>query len=228
MSESDDEVTEKYIKIVFVGDSTVGKSSIIRRFCFNEFSRNYNGTSGADFYRKHVVLPSLQNTVLKITDVSGQELSGTMLDKYLFKCDIVILVYDITNSASFDVMSDWISTLYKYLKKSPPISAIFGNKCDLEHQRAVRLDKTRDFVQEHKVQNFLVSARTGEKVFSSILELVYKHLGLPLPTGVSQQSSSLKSPSAVVSHCQKDKRKKSQSSSAKTTRRLQSPVCLLQ
>lgn len=110
MSDSEEEIVEKQLKIAFVGESSVGKvrtkkklnlwqtyfiystilqTSIIRRFCHDdEFSRQYNQTVGADFYIKRINFPGKQNITLKITDIGGQELRGSMLDKYLFNCNV--------------------------------------------------------------------------------------------------------------------------------------------
>lgn len=112
---------------------------------------------------KRICLPDKREVTLKISDVGGLELNGAMLDKYLFKSNCIILVYDITNPGTFDYMNVWIQTI-NGLIDSPPITAIVGNKCDLEHQRAVRLDKTQQFVHDFELSNFLVSAKTGECV----------------------------------------------------------------
>lgn len=60
----------------------------MRRFCFDEYSRQYNQTVGADFYIKRIVLPMKQEITLRISDVGGTELKGTMLDKYLFNANV--------------------------------------------------------------------------------------------------------------------------------------------
>lgn len=88
MSDSEDETGEKQLKIVFVGEANVGKTNIIKRFCYNEFSRIYNQTIGADFHIKRIVLPERKEVFLKITDIGGLELNGSMLDKYLFNSNV--------------------------------------------------------------------------------------------------------------------------------------------
>lgn len=88
MSDSEDESGEKQLKIIFVGEANVGKTNIIKRFCYNEYSRIYNPTIGADFHIKRVVFPEKREVTLKITDIGGLELNGTMLDKYLFNSNV--------------------------------------------------------------------------------------------------------------------------------------------
>lgn len=151
MSESEDEITDVQLKIVFIGESNVGKTNIIKRFCYNEYSRNYNQTIGADFHIKHIILPEKREVTLKITDIGGLELNGAMLDKYLFNSNvsilsflcpkrtntcfiillqIIILVYDITNPSSFDYLNVWIQNIVNIID-SPPIVAVIGNKGNL-------------------------------------------------------------------------------------------------
>ncbi|XP_063903759.1 ras-related protein Rab-28-like, partial [Zophobas morio] len=175
----EDENVGKQLKIVFLGESSVGKTSIIRRFCYDEFTRQYNQTIGADFYIRRLVLPGRHEVTVRITDVGGFEFHGHMLANYLFNSNLIILVYDITNSVSFDCLPLWIDAI-KRIIDNPPICAIIGNKCDLEHQRAVRLDKTKHFLQDYRLYNFLLSAKTGEAVNSSLMDLIAKHFKIPL------------------------------------------------
>lgn len=60
----------------------------MRRFCFDEFSRQYNQTVGADFYIKRIVLPGKREVTLRITDIGGTQLKGNMLDKYIFNTNV--------------------------------------------------------------------------------------------------------------------------------------------
>ncbi|KAK5641643.1 hypothetical protein RI129_010190 [Pyrocoelia pectoralis] len=179
MSDSEEESVERQLKIAFLGDSNVGKTSLIKRFCQDEFTRQSTSTVGADFYTKHLVLPGRQDVTLIISDIGGQELSGSMLDKYLYNINIIIFVYDITNSPSFDSLALWIETV-STLITNPVLSAAFGNKCDLEHQRTIRTDKTQQFFKQCNLKNCIVSARTGEYLNSSIMELIAKYLGVHL------------------------------------------------
>ncbi|GLV43217.1 Rab10 [Carabus blaptoides fortunei] len=149
MSESEEDSTNNQIKITLLGDPSVGKTCIIRRFCYDEFSRQYTSTIGADFHIKRKYLPAGKEIVLKISDIGGLELSGNMLDKYLFNSNVCLLN-----------------------------NALIGNKCDMEHQRAVRLDRTKQFAEQHKLTSYSMSARTGESVTFCIMELVARHLGI--------------------------------------------------
>lgn len=92
---------------------------------------------------------------------------------------MIILVYDITNCLSFDSLTNWLSKI-KDLFEVVPVITIFGSKCDMEHKRAVRLDKTKHFLAEYKLMNVFVSAKTGETINSCLMELVARYFGIPL------------------------------------------------
>ncbi|KAK6636351.1 hypothetical protein RUM43_010011 [Polyplax serrata] len=141
MSDSETEQTEDDLKILLLGDTAVGKSSLVKRFCRNEFTRQYFPTVGVDFFLKRLILQKYRNVTLKIWDVGGTAQNGNMLDKYVFGSDIIILIYDITNNTSFCSIELWLELAKNINKKQDrkPLLAIFGNKCDLEHQRMVNL-----------------------------------------------------------------------------------------
>ncbi|VEN63337.1 unnamed protein product [Callosobruchus maculatus] len=178
MSDSEEEIKEKQLKLVFVGEPNVGKTCIIRRFCYDDFTRHYSQTVGAEFYIKRVELPEKKEIVVRMSDVGGMEMKGHMLKNYLFNVNVIILVYDITDCDSFDNMAIWIEKIKEDV--SDPLIAVFANKCDLEHKRAVRLDKTKKFIEQYGLHNFLMSARTGENVNTYLTDIIAKYFGITL------------------------------------------------
>nr|CAD7402333.1 unnamed protein product [Timema cristinae]CAD7424392.1 unnamed protein product [Timema monikensis] len=182
MSDSEDESVERQLKIVIVGDSSTGKTSLASRYCSDEFTRQYFPTAGVDFFLKKTLLPGGRNITLQIWDIGGQALSGNMLDKYVFGANVVMLTYEITNITSFTNLEKWLQAIYKAteMQEQKPAVALVANKCDLEHQRGVRLDKHQKFAQERGFSAYLVSARTGENVALSFQKVVAEVLGLKL------------------------------------------------
>ncbi|XP_072394478.1 ras-related protein Rab-28-like [Diabrotica undecimpunctata] len=179
MSDSEEDVSDKNVKIVVLGDPSVGKTSIVRRFCYDEFTRYYVQTMGADFYIKRIDLSKKKEITIRISDIGGIQLNENMLRNYLFNSNIIIIVYDITNSQSFDSVLVWLNEVRKIVENSKQI-ALFGNKTDLEHKRTIRSDKTQKFVIESRLLSFLVSAKTGENVNASLTNLIAKHFGIHL------------------------------------------------
>ncbi|KAK6640490.1 hypothetical protein RUM44_012185 [Polyplax serrata] len=193
MSDSETEQTEDDLKILLLGDTAVGKSSLVKRFCRNEFTRQYFPTVGVDFFLKRLILQKYRNVTLKIWDVGGTAQNGNMLDKYVFGSDIIILIYDITNNSSFCSIELWLELAKNINKKQDrkPLLAIFGNKCDLEHQRMVRLEKHQRFASENHLFSQILSARTGECVNLAFQKLIAEYLGVKLSKAEIEEHQSV-------------------------------------
>ncbi|XP_001606519.1 ras-related protein Rab-28 [Nasonia vitripennis] len=182
MADNEEELAERRIKIVLVGDSGAGKTSIAVKFCNDEFSRQYSPTAGIDFFLKNLSLGIYKNVNLHLWDVSGLALRGNMLDKYVYEANIILLVYDVTNSSSFDILEEWIAEIRELSEDvdSMPMMAIVGNKCDMEHQRTVKRERSHRFAAENGFHYHDMSARTGESVSLCIVNLAAKSLGVRL------------------------------------------------
>jgi Ras-related protein Rab-28 len=133
MADSDDEgpTKEHQLKVVLVGDGTAGKTSIITRFCQNNFDKTYNQTIGIDFFLKRIMLPGDRYVSLQVWDIGGQTLGGKMLDNYLAGAHIIMFVYDVTNFSSFENLDDWRLHVEKCVKDSEahkPKFALVANK----------------------------------------------------------------------------------------------------
>lgn len=80
---------------------------------------------------------------------------------------VVLLVYDVTNSSSFDILEEWLSAIHDINEsnfQNKPIMVLVGNKCDMEHQRTVKREKSHRFAAENGLTYYDMSARTGESV----------------------------------------------------------------
>ena len=80
-----------------VGNTTVGKTQIISRYCEDFFSKNYKHTIGVDFFQKRIELQDDLNVSLQIWDIDGSALNGKMLETYVHDANGIVFVYDITN-----------------------------------------------------------------------------------------------------------------------------------
>lgn len=181
MSDSEDESPNKYLKIVLVGDGASGKTSLSTKFAQEHFGKQYRQTVGVDFFLKRIVLGN-KNVTLQVWDIGGQTLGGKMLDKYIYGADGILLVYDITNYSSFENVEDWLKTVRSVMKHSErvPLVALVGNKCDLEHQRAVKIEKHQRFAQDNGLVSYHVSAKTGESVSLCFQKLAAELIGTKL------------------------------------------------
>ena len=91
---------DRQCKIVLIGDGSVGKSSLIARFRTEGFAPRYHQTVGVDFFEKRLRLRGAQGVRLQIWDIGGQSISSQMLPKYLYRSQVVLIVYDLTSFSS--------------------------------------------------------------------------------------------------------------------------------
>lgn len=190
MSDSEEEIQERQLKIVLLGDGASGKTSLAIRFAQEAFGKQYKQTIGLDFFLKRITLPGNLNVTLQVWDIGGQTIGGKMLDKYIYGAQGVLLVYDITNSQSFEDLEDWLNMVRKANEESDaqPAISLIGNKIDLEHMRTVKMEKHQRFCQENGLISQFVSAKTGDTVFLCFQRLAAEILGIKLNKAEMEQS----------------------------------------
>ncbi|AQZ15702.1 YPT10 (YBR264C) [Zygosaccharomyces parabailii] len=157
------------LKLVLLGESSVGKTSIVTRYTTGNYQKT-NATIGAAFFTKSINL-SVENGVLRkvnmeIWDTAGQERYRSLTPIYYRNADAALVVFDVTKPESLRKAQSWIDELYEYCNNDRPEENIHvivvGNKVDLDHEP---LDNNTD-------QEFvLVSAKTGEGVMKLFDEL---------------------------------------------------------
>lgn len=166
----------KKFKLVFLGDQSVGKSSIISRYVYDTFENSSHPTIGVDFVVKSVY--SGDNTYkIHFWDTAGQERFKSLIPSYIKDCQVAILVYDVNSAESFANIQSWHENI-KNERGDDIILGLLGNKIDLE-KRAV---STEDGFKKAEEINALfqeVSAKTGENLnpfFKLVLETLIKNL----------------------------------------------------
>lgn len=183
--DSEDEATDKQLKIVILGDSATGKTSIATQYTHGQFCREHKPTVGVDFYLKRILIKGQINAALHIWDIGGQSLGGNMLQNYIYGAHGILLVYDITNTVSFENLSDWLSMVKNYgvqSGKTPPNLVLVGNKIDQLHRRTLSEEKHNRFAIDHDMSSFFLSANTGESVSICFQHLAAEMMGLKLTT----------------------------------------------
>ena len=163
-------------KIVLLGESAVGKLSIVHRFVKNTFDGMRELTIGAAFLTQLVVLPELETTVkFEIWDTAGQERYKLLAPMYYRNANAALCVYDVTSRASFTKAQEWI----KELKKQAPegiVILLVGNKVDLEDERQVTEDEVAQYLESlNQAENRLVlsecSAKSGDGVVDVFIQI---------------------------------------------------------
>ena len=157
-------------KLIFLGDQSVGKSSILNRFLNDTFVEEYQATIGLDFQSKNVQIDN-QDIHLLLYDTAGQEKFRSLIPMYTRDANIILLVYDITSKESFNNLSQWLKDLTN-ININEVILCIVGNKIDLNEKREVEFDEGKKFAEDHDFIFNEISAKTGE----GFSELFYKNL----------------------------------------------------
>jgi len=124
-------------RVVLIGDSTVGKSALLRRFtdgCFIEIS---DPTVGVDFYSRLIEVSPGTRVKLQLWDTAGQERFRSITRSYYRNSAGAIIVYDVTNRASFDHISNWIKEAKLHVAPNRMSFALVGQKCDKTSDRKV-------------------------------------------------------------------------------------------
>jgi Ras-related protein Rab-1A len=178
---STNSIADRIYKLLLIGESNVGKTSIILRYTDNQFKTSGISTLGVDVKCKYV---SLNNTKIKldIWDTAGQERFRGLAKNYFRGANGFILVYDITDKKSFDRLKGWINDA-KEKACSDYKMIVVGNKKDCQEDRVISFDTLAEFGKKNNVLFFEVSAKTGEgieKIFNSMVEelLKDKNIGL--------------------------------------------------
>ena len=165
---------DKKCQLLVVGNSAVGKSSILRRFTQDKFNPNYFATVGIDFFTKDVILDD-KIIHIKIWDTAGQERYKSLTQGFFRNAQGIIIVYDITNQTSFDDLKYWIQSIENNINLQNKIipAIIIGNKIDIL-EREVDNISAENFAKEIKYKYFEVSAKSGKGVDEAIKYLIKK------------------------------------------------------
>jgi Ras-related protein Rab-2A len=150
------------LKYIIIGDPSVGKSNLLMKFANNKFTENYEATIGVEFGVKNI---QIDNKIyrIQIWDTAGQENFRSITRAYYKNCVCAMVVYDITNKASFNNVQNWLQDVITQSPKTVLIILI-GNKIDLEDKRKVIFDEGNEFAIKHGITFMETSAKTGEGV----------------------------------------------------------------
>jgi small GTP-binding protein len=160
-SQRDENYDEK-IKIMIIGESKIGKTSLISRYCNNQFYGAYLSTIGIDFQIKNLILNN-KNIRLQIWDTAGEERYRNIAKNYFQSSDGFVIVYDISNSETFEKLDYWIEQIKTNSQESSKM-ILFGNKSDIEDSRQVSKEEGKEYAIKYNLNFFEVSAKEGTNV----------------------------------------------------------------
>ena len=157
-------------KILLLGDGSVGKTSLIRRFIDNTFDPDYKGTIGVQFMTRKVKINE-GNVKLVLWDIAGQAKTASFRHLYYREAEGIILVYDITRKVTFEHLDKWVLDAIKFTTIDTKI-AVLGNKRDLESRRNIPESDGYKYSNHRSAVIFSeTSAKTGENVENAFVSL---------------------------------------------------------
>ena len=157
------------VKIITLGDSHVGKSSLIFKFIEDKFSSSYMSTVGFDLKFKTIKINNEEIKVM-IFDTAGQERFRSLASNYIKKANGILLVYDISDKNTFLNIENWMTNIKEESSDTIPIILI-GNKCDLDEQRKIQKEEGEQFANNNNLKFFETSCKDGDNVENCFIEL---------------------------------------------------------
>ncbi|XP_026358437.2 EF-hand calcium-binding domain-containing protein 4B isoform X2 [Ursus arctos] len=162
-------IPDRLFKIVLVGNSAVGKTSFLRRFCEDRFAPGLAATVGIDYQVKMVCVDE-SHVALQLWDTAGQERYRCITQQFFRKADGVIVMYDVTARQSFLSVRQWLSSVEEAVGDYIPV-LLLGNKIDNEKEREVPRGLGEQLAKEKKLIFYECSAYSGHNTKESLLHL---------------------------------------------------------
>ena len=174
------EVQPTKLKLCLIGESAVGKTSLIRRFVFDQYDDNYICTIGAKVSKKEIKVKHPENggqleVQLMIWDIMGHQGFRKLLQQsYFYGAHGIIGVCDVTRENTLTELKGWLEAVQSVTGEVPIVC--LGNKCDLEDEQQVGIDELKSFISGYeKAEHYLSSAKTGfnvELAFNTLSEKI--------------------------------------------------------
>uniref|UniRef100_A0A8C8AF50 Calcium release activated channel regulator 2A n=1 Tax=Otus sunia TaxID=257818 RepID=A0A8C8AF50_9STRI len=162
-------VPDRLFKIIFVGNSSVGKTSFLRRFCEDRFFPGTAATVGVDYNVKTITVDNTQ-VALQLWDTAGQERYRSITKQFFRKADGVIVMYDITAKDTFTAVKQWLISIEETTGENVPV-LLLGNKTDNEKEREVPMGMGEHLAKDYNLIFYECSAYSGYNTKQSVLHL---------------------------------------------------------
>ena len=169
---NEDVENAEFIKIMTLGNMKVGKTNFILKYTEDKFEESHISTIGLDFKIKKVQINNKHYQLL-LFDTAGQERYKSIALNVIKDAHGILLMYDITDKATFDSIPDWIQSI-KDLKGDDFPLILLGNKIDLEEERNISKEEGQKFADKIGIQFFETSNKNGINIQEAGLALIKK------------------------------------------------------
>ena len=155
-------------KLLIIGDSYVGKSSLLSKYVDNNFDENFNSTIGVDFKSKHLDIDD-KMVKLQIWDSSGEKIFKSISCLYYKNCHGIMLVFDLTNRKSFQNIKTWLKDIKEYCRVDDVPKILIGNKTD--KARIIPYEEIIEFSDSMNLVYIETSAKHDTNIDKAFQEL---------------------------------------------------------
>ena len=166
-----EEELDYVFKVIFLGDSSVGKSNIILKYYKNIFYKNSKSTVGVEFYSKVITTQENKNIKIQIWDTAGQERFKSITTSYYKGAKGAIIVYDITRRGTFDNVREWYKDIKSMADNTNIVIMLIGNKCDLINERVVSTEEGKREAEMNGMAFMETSALDGTNIQNAFEEM---------------------------------------------------------
>lgn len=177
------------VKLIIIGDSNVGKSCLLQRFCDDEFTPSFIATIGIDHRSKVVSLPLAGNKAkqvkVQVWDTAGQEQYKAMTSNFYRSAMGVAVVYDVTYRRSFMNIPNWLKNVEEH-GSDGMCKFLVGNKCDMQNDRAVSWEEGQELAERYGMVFLETSAKANinvEEVFIGLAKACISQKEQASPAG---------------------------------------------
>lgn len=193
------------IKIILIGDSGVGKSSICNMYFNNEYNNHYIQTIGVDFLKKNIEFDNYK-IKLQVWDTAGQERFYSLTSCYYRNVNIILLTYDRSDANTIRRLNDWIDNVENNIYHDKYIFILVGNKTDIDNMSEEELESIQKFVETKNIHHLLVSSKNKiqvDQLFYDAVKIYFDHFQISDCLENPEPSEQLSGPLAEIQSTKK-------------------------